>query len=252
MDLEQDLFLDIAEAGMFLGLDSVVFDHLVDGQYDRPGVVMLFHQALYHRGVFILRSRFPSASNFWVHFDRLTMENIESLGADVLAQTKPETYNFETFSAASSGKVTPMVIAIAALAEAAGKPDYLLNIEKSLKLAYLAGQIYDDLVDWMIDLEQRHVTFVLSQLIPEDIFRSDTWPTIDAVQESLSETWKDIGIFDTVLHYTDKSLSAVNNIDCKYYVDYLEYFIGLTKRQQQSSMARHLRKSIEPLITEKT
>ena len=47
--LEDEQYLQIAEAGTMFVLASIVLDHLVDGQAERQEQVALFHQALLPR-----------------------------------------------------------------------------------------------------------------------------------------------------------------------------------------------------------
>ena len=129
--LDKNFFLDFAEAGLFFGLASVIFDHLVDGQFTNPGLAILLHQAIFQLGARIYRKLFPSNAPFWLQYDRLTKEHIISLSKDVATQVNLRGLNLEDFAASASGKVSPMLIAVAAMAEAVDNPSLLQPIESS-------------------------------------------------------------------------------------------------------------------------
>ena len=75
-DLEDDSFLNIAEAGTMYVLASILLDHLVDGQADPQAEIILLQQAFWTHGVRLYRSQFASHSPFWMHFDRLAGDHL--------------------------------------------------------------------------------------------------------------------------------------------------------------------------------
>jgi hypothetical protein len=141
-----------------------------------------------------------------------------------------------------------MLISIAALAEINKNPSLLQPIEKSLKKAFEAIQIYDDLQDWKSDLEQHHVTYVLTQLVPDDALNSEHWPGVDKVEESINASWKDVDLYTMGITRINQAKDAVENIQCPQWLSYLDSYSESFKRDQQACMANRLKQAIKPLV----
>ena len=116
--LEDDTFLKLAEAGAMLYLSSIVLDHLVDGHLEESGAMALLYKALHDHGVSTLHNIFPRTSEFWSHFERLNVEHLRGLSAEVEARSKPKQFIRENMIVMAQGKVCPGVVTIAAMAEA--------------------------------------------------------------------------------------------------------------------------------------
>ncbi len=246
--LEDDIFLTVGEAGMFLGLSSVVLDHLVDGQTENPELMALFQRAFHNRSVSCLRKVFPSSSAFWDQYERLTREYLKSLGAEVETQSSPNLLTLENFREFAGGKVSPMVITIAALAEASDMFSVLEPIETSLRHSYIAGQIHDDILDWPSDLENRHLTFFLSRLASPDTWRGEEWPTVDEGYDVNNQEWLDVEYFGLVIEHFDLCIEAVEGIQCAAWIHYLEEYRGIAEEHQKSATASHLMRTLESVI----
>ena len=245
--LDGEDFVNISEAGLCLALASVVMDHLVDEQVGGPGLMLLFHQALYEHGISRYREIFPFPSSFWAQFDRLSREYTTSLGEEVGAQSNPSGFDFDTFARSASGKVSPMAITIAALAEATGEPELLGPIEKSMRHSYLAGQIHDDILDWRSDLQERHITYFLTCLAPPNAFKGDEWSSKGAFELINSKEWMDVNKFRLVLEWFNRAIEAVQGIECPGWLDYLQEYRRVAEQHQKAALARHLLKVVKQL-----
>jgi hypothetical protein len=247
-ELDDETLLGTAKAGAFIALASVVMDHLVDSQAHWPEAMTLFQHALYDRGIAELRALFPSTSGFWIQFDRLTKEYLSSLGAEIDAQLKPEQFSLENFLEFAGGKVSPMATTIAALAEASRQPAVLEPIETSFRHSFVAGQIHDDVLDWRLDVENRHLTFFLTRLSPLETWMKAEWPTIDELQTVNDAGWVDVDYFGVVIEQFDRSLEVVGGIQGSGWVDYLAEYRGVAEEHQKAAIARHLLRVLEPII----
>jgi len=141
-----------------------------------------------------------------------------------------------------------MPIVITAMAESVSEPSLLQPIESSQKFAIKVIQLNDDIKDWKKDLEQGHVSYVITQLIPVVSMRPGHWPEVAEVDKLLSSNWKDTNIFDIVLEQINLALEAVAGINCPAWKAYLEDYLDVSKQQQRAYLANHLKQAIQPLV----
>jgi hypothetical protein len=126
--LDDERFLAIAEGGALFVLASILLDHIVDRQADSPEAATLLHQALHTRGIECLRAALPASTSFWSHFERLSADHLTGLAAELDAQADISVMREETFIRMAHGKVSPIVVTLAALAEASGKAGVLPSL----------------------------------------------------------------------------------------------------------------------------
>jgi hypothetical protein len=162
--LEDSRRLQIAEAGAFYVLASVVLDHLVDHQAAEPGQQAIYHQALYSRAVSQYREVFPTTSRFWSDFQRLEAAHLAGLSIEIWAQSHPGDFSAQTLATIAQGKVAPIVTTLVALSHASGSPQHIPALEASLDHIAVASQLLDDIGDWQADVESRHLTYFLTRL----------------------------------------------------------------------------------------
>jgi hypothetical protein len=238
--LDDGRFLQIAEAGTMFVLASIVLDHLVDGQAEEQEQMALFHQALYWHGVSIYRSVFESSPDFWPHFNRLASDHLTGLAKELQAQFDPQTLSFEDLHKMAHGKVSPIVVTIAALSEASGQAEKLGPIETSLKHIAVASQLLDDIGDWRHDIEVGHVTYYLTCLAPVGTFGVESLPAIEDAQSKIDAEWIDVDHLEVVLDYLEDSIEAVQGIECPAWIDYVEGYRWQANEHLTTAMARHL------------
>ena len=246
--LDDERFLQIAEAGTVFVLASIVLDHLVDGQAEEQEQMTLFHQALYAHGISIYRAVFKSSSDFWVHFDRLASDHLAGLAKELQAQLDPQNLSLEDLHTMAHGKVSPIVVTSAALSEASGQPEKLGPIETSLKDISVASQLLDDIGDWKHDLEVGHVTYYLTRLAPTGCSGSVGLPSVKEAQSKIDAEWVDVNHLEMVLDLLDDSMDAVQRIECPAWIDYVGGYRWLTNEHLTTAMARHLVQKLRPLI----
>lgn len=233
-------FLDIAEAGACLTLASGVIDHLVDGQYEDPGLKTLLYAAFIERGTSLLRELFPPGAAFWHEFDRLNKRYIASLTAEVATQGSLQPIDYDHFCWFSGGKVSPMSITIAALAHAAGKPQLLDPIERSLQGSYVAGQLLDDVLDWEKDFAGQHVTFVLTSFAEAAGLPGAEWPERTALEDANHRKWADNAALDRSIGVFSLAIEAVADLDCPLWKRYLETYRSIAREHADRLMLAHL------------
>jgi hypothetical protein len=246
-ELEDEILLGIAEAGMCHVLASVILDHSVDGQFPLPEAVTLFHQALYAAAWQRYRILFPSSSPFWGHFDRLAAEHLQGLSLEVATQTDARLLTAENFPTMPYGKVAPIVTTIAALSEASGQPALLPFIEDSLKHIAVASQLLDDVGDWRDDLAGRHLTHFLTGLAPPETWEAEPWPTAETLQANIDAEWLDIDALTNVKQSLDLAIAAVKEVDCPAWVEYVHGYWERADGHQSRFVARHLYQALQPV-----
>jgi hypothetical protein len=246
--LDDERFLQIAEAGTMFVLASIILDHLVDGQAQEQEQMALFHQALYSHGISIYRSVFESSSDYWIHFERLASDHLAGLARELQAQLDPQDLTLEDLNTMAHGKVSPIVVTIAAMSEASGLPEKLDPIETSLKHISVASQLLDDIGDWRHDLEVGHVTYYLTRLAPAGSSGSVGLPSVEEAQSKIDADWIDVNHLEMVLDLLDDSTDAVRGIECPAWIDYIEGYRWLANEHLTTAMARHLVQKLRPLI----
>jgi hypothetical protein len=246
--LDDECFLQIAEAGTVFVLASIVLDHLVDGQAEEQEQMALFHQALYSHGISIYRAVFGASSDFWVYFERLASDHLAGLAKELQAQLDPQNLSLEDLNTMAHGKVSPIVVTIAALSEASRQPEKLGPIETSLKHISVASQLLDDIGDWKHDLEVGHVTYYLTRLAPTGSSGSVGLPSVEVAQSKIDAEWIDVNHLEMVLDLLDDSTYAVRGIECPAWIDYVGGYHWLANEHLTTAMARHLVQKLRPLI----
>jgi len=246
--VDDESFLEIAEAGMMFVLASIILDHLVDGQAVPPEEIALFHQALYGHGVAMYRKAMPSASPFWLHFDRLAHGHLTGLSAELESQSGHSHIGLDDLFSMAHGKVSPIITTIAALAFASGQPEVLSLIETSLKHIAVASQLLDDVGDWEHDLEAGHYTYFLSRLVSHEVWGGEDLPAVEELQTILEEEWNDVEHLRLVMGWLDDSLEAVQGLKCSAWVEYVEGYRTLTDKNLSLVMGHHLIHKLQPLV----
>jgi hypothetical protein len=217
--LEDDLFLEIAASGAFLYTGSVLLDHLIDGEITEPAGFNLLQRELWDRGISGFRRVFPNASPFWIRFDSLLRMHADALAAELHCQNHPEMMTLAQHKEIAAGKTSPAIITLAALTEETGKNKFFPALALSVRQYGIAMQFVDDLQDWEHDLENGHLTYVLSCIIPKDAWESPETrifrKTSDLITYSpiLLEHWR-MGI-----EAFDHSLASVYDLLCPGWTD---------------------------------
>ena len=240
--LDDDQFLNIAEAGAFWSLSAIVLDHLVDRQIENPPLGALFQLCLLQRSRALFREIFPLNSQFWLSMARYEAWYTWSLGVEVDAQQHPEEFTYEFFAESAQAKASTMLVTISAFSEATGQLQLLEPIEKSIRFLALAGQLYDDLVDWKLDLRNGHVTWVSRQFLPGSDWKPDGGSAAQQVEENLEENWQDLDILKDVASRFDQAEEAVRGINCPAWLKFIGGYREIILRDQRARAARYLRK----------
>ncbi len=248
-ELENEKFLNIAEAGAFISLSTVVLDHLVDQQSVNPALTTLFQGKLYQHGHSTFQEIFPNNSNFWESFHRYETDYYWALGVEVEAQTNPTIFTDETFVQSAKFKASPMLITIAALTEASGLSNLLEYIERSIQFCAVAGQLHDDILDCAPDLDNGHITRVLLQLLQGTEWKNDKRMPIEGLQSIIDKEWIDLVIFKEVIHWFDEAKQAVDGLNCPGWMRYLEEYQKIASGHQMACAANHLIHEFLPVVS---
>ncbi len=246
--LGDDTLLAIAGAGAFVVLASMVLDHLVDGQLEGREMLTLLHSALQQAGAERFRRLFPDSVSFWAYYERFSAEHLAGLATEVEARRQPASLTRERFEGTVPGKFAPIVVTLAALAEAAGRPDAIASMEASVKRLAVASQLLDDIGDAESDHAARHLTYYLAQLAPAERWLAPAWPDLAELRARIDATWHDTLHLRLVLNWLASAVEAVKGLDCPAWLTYLEYYRDLADRHLTASSARHLARSLRPLL----
>lgn len=246
--LDDDSIVELALGGGLVVLASVLLDHLVDGQAERPAEAALLRQALFEGGSARFRARLAADSGFWDAFDRLGAEHVAGLAQELEFRSRPEPVDQEAFDGLVERKFSPIVITMAAFCHLLDRPQWLVPIEASIKHLAVASQLLDDVGDWEEDLAGRHLTYFLSLLAPPEAWRAPRWPAAGELRQRIDEDWLDIEAMARVQRWLDRSLQAVEGLDCPGWRAYLGGYRALAEQHLARFKARHLLRAIEPLL----
>ncbi|MBO8132193.1 MAG: hypothetical protein H0Z29_11930 [Candidatus Marinimicrobia bacterium] len=130
---------------------------------------ILLLSSLQKRALSILYKIFGSDSEFWRYFHRYYLDY---LGAVLNEQNKHfdriSSYPFDEFKKIASGKSALAKTVTAALGILKGSEKEIEILDLSQDYFYIAYQLYDDLVDWKKDIENRQFSYILTKLIIEN------------------------------------------------------------------------------------
>ena len=246
--LDDTRFALIAEGGALLVLASILLDHIIDRQADQPEAAALLHQALHTRGIECLQAALPASTGFWGHFERLSADHLAGLALDLDAQADTSSMREESFIRMAHGKVSPIVVTLAALAEASGQPGVLRPLEASLKHIAVASQLLDDIGDWQEDIEARHVTYFLTQIPPYRNPQAMPPQIVDPLRAAIDADWLDVDYLQVTLDWLKKSVEAVSGLECPGWLEYVEGYRQLTDEHLTVAVARHLVRVLRPIV----
>ena len=144
-----------------------------------------------------------------------------------------------------------MLVTIAAYAEASGQPYLLKPIEESIQYCALAGQLYDDILDWQEDRLNGHITWVLLELMRGgDRNAESDFPSLTSGDNQV-RGWKDLVILNDVVNRFSQAEEAIKELNCPGWKRFLSGYRELVLKEQRASAARHLRNLLSPVIGEK-
>jgi hypothetical protein len=243
-ELEDTIFLDIAEAGACLVIASILLDHIVDGQAKPAEQTTLFHQSLKGHAFQTYQSVFPSDSVFWKTFFRLERDHIRGLGLEVQAQSTQAQVTWEILEQTAQGKVSPIIGTVAALSFALDRSELLDPIEQSLKHIAVASQLLDDIGDWRHDHEVGHQTYFLSEV------RSDLTASAGAadLQSAVDAAWLDVDHLHVVIEQLELSLEVLDELPCAEWHVYVAGYIELAEGHLARAVGSHLKSSVGALV----
>ena len=245
--LPYQTFLQIAEAGMYYVLASVVMDHILDGQAKPIEAMGLFHQALYERGISKYREVFSTPSSFWDHFERLSIDHLAGLSEEYVLQSQPQLIDREALIKMAYGKVSPIVTTIVGLTEALGQTAVLVPIETSLKHIAVASQLLDDIGDWKDDLQVGHMTYYLSCLDPNAAWLLTERPSMEECQRKIDDQWLDVEQMGEVIEGLNRSLEVVREVDCPIWIEYVNGYKTLANEHVKGFAARHILRILQQI-----
>lgn len=238
--LDDETFLNISEAGVCLLIASVINDHLADDQL--PGTVdaTQLAEALTARASILFEQQFPTDSEFWDHFERLTMEYRSALLIELRCRASPAQFTFAALKRTARGKICPGVITVAAMSIASAQADLLPALEESLKDVAVASQLVDDVHDWRADLAAGHLTYFLARLAPAEVWLVTDWPPTDAVERWVRVSQDDIQSLRRAGRALESAIHRVRDFYCPAWTQYIH-----TKRIEADQMlARVVAKAI--------
>jgi hypothetical protein len=244
--LDDECFLAISEAGMYLVLASVIQDHTVDNQNSDPETAALLHQAMFSAAISTYGPAFPRSSPFWTHFERLQDDHIRGLAKELEARGDPAALSEEGLTISAHGKVSPIVTTIAALAFASEQPQLLTPIERSLKHIAVASQLLDDIGDWQEDVRDKHLTRFLAQLGSTETWLAKEWPSVETLQDGIDGRWLDVFGLSQIKTWLEEALQDVDHLNCPGWKAYVQDYWDRANKNQMFLAARRLATVIGP------
>lgn len=247
-NLDDDIFVNIAEGGAFCSLAMIVKDHLVDHQVEDPKAMALFHQSLIEQNERVFRNVFDSKSPFWKYYQRLNERYLKGISTEIAAQKSPDLLDLDTFLTIVDGKVSPITIGLIALAIETDQEEIIGSIETSLKFAAAGTQLLDDIGDWETDAQLSHATYYLVQLSQGESWDRKKLLSVEELRSRLEADWVDIDHLNAVIEFLERAIAAVGSVKCTGWVEYLTSYIDLAKKHMKRASILHLERSLRPLV----
>ena len=239
-ELDDARFLDLAAAGGYFALASILLDHLIDQQVQQPTTTLLLARAFDHEGGRLLRKEFSSTAQFWDDFDRLFAEFLSALSLEQDIQLDPRKLAIENHLAMAQGKMCPMVIAVAALSSLTAQKDLLGRVELSLKYTFAAGQFHDDALDLEMDVSNEHATFLISQLTPPAVLEAQRRPTWEEVLAENEAAWLDVTHLESALTWYGKAVDVLGGLRCASWRAYLAQYTATARQHRKHFLSQHI------------
>lgn len=163
---------DLSLAGRFYATSLFLCDSLMD--HETKGfssvVASVNVTALQSEANQILYDLFPPNNNFWRHFRGFLRAYVEACLKEkefTIANRPWGEFSEELAIEIISGKDGFSRTAIAGLCELTGKDELFEPLTESIRHYYIGRQMYDDLIDWKIDLRDGSPSLVLARLLKD-------------------------------------------------------------------------------------
>ena len=262
-DLPQARFLVLAEAGAFLGIASVLLDHLNDDQLERPGAAFLLQQAFSSAGLAGLRQEIPASSPFWSHFDRLTELQLHGLALELELQGQPARFDDRSFRLIAEAKAAPVLIGLAALLYATtrglkdseGLPGMLDAVElsldaveRSLDALFQAGQMLDDVLDWREDLRSGHLTGFLARTSDKDLWEQAVDVRIERLEAVVRSGWLDIEDLQRAIERFGEAEESAAPLSCAAWMEFVRFYRSEAEEVKRRLVAERAGEKIKALV----
>lgn len=237
--LSDEQIRPIAVAGSYLGVSSLILDHLYDGQLDQPQTAVALQQALYDQAIHLFREHIDSSAVFWDHLDRLWSELQSSLSTERQLQIRPRLTTVEEFKATASAKAAPVAITVAALAEISNRFNGFEEVEGSLKKCGAVAQLDHDISDWRKDVRNRHMTFFLNWVIDSE--RMDNgWPTEQEIGKIIDDNSLDVKYLMLARDWCGQALAQAKRLGCQSWIHFIEVGAKHIEANLDRSLIRHI------------
>ena len=252
-DVGDEDFLNASQAGAFYVLSTVIMDHWIDNQGTQSEEKLLCIQSFQATAFRMFQRLFGQESIFWSDFYRLQGDHIQGIATEMKVLTSPGPVRREAFWALTGGKVAPMIMTILALCTLSGSDSAVIpQMEKALRYVSIGSQMLDDIEDWSSDLGQKHFTYFLSLVTQEHDWSEGTWPSEAEVQSEINRGWSDVANLQMAISWLEGSLGAVSSIESTGWDRYAKAYIKLADDHATAATAKHLRRTIKPLVQENT
>jgi hypothetical protein len=238
--LADEVFLDLTFAGGLVSLASVLIDHLIDGQAAQPQATADLRQVLLREGVLRLHAYFPWKAPFWDHFRRLHREHLCSLAIETGLQATPTTLSRADFVRMASGKVSPVMITVVALSLAAGNIDWIEPVERSLKQLFIAGQLHDDVLDWLEDLRENHLTYFLTSFLARESGSPHRLLREEEILVRLDRSWQDVNHLEQAIAGYRQALAVVDGLGCLAWTAQVNEYLATAEMHRSELMRAHV------------
>lgn len=239
-NVEDDVFITLAEAGASHILASIVMDHVIDYQVEDMVAMVLFHRAIYINSIMKFKEALPSNEKFWNSFDGLSKDHMDGLVIELSARMNPDLFTLDNFIKITHSKVSPFIIAIMAFLYAADQPSLCEQFASSLRYVSQASCLLDDMWDWKHDLERGHLTYFLTCLVPPEQRKETLLISKEHLQKHLDENWLDIEYFQSVIDWFDEAIIDVDAIDYPAWIEYIQGYREMAIDHAKIAMARKI------------
>jgi hypothetical protein len=93
-----------------------------------------------------------------------------------------------------------------------------------------------------------HVTYYLVQLSQMETWDGKYLPSVEELRSRLESDWADIENLNAVIDFLEKAITAIRDVDCAGWIEYLTSYIELAKKHMKRASIIHLERNLRPLV----
>ncbi len=223
--VDEDDLMIIALSGC-LYLDHIMInDSLIDQQQAYSALPIMLSSLLHEKAICLLQKMFAASSPFWGYLEQYHLEYTRAVFLEKERHVRAlSPYDAQEMERIARGKLALAKASTTALAIRANDISKLDFLTQSQDCFAIASQLYDDLLDWKEDWQQRRYSYLLSMLP----LQGDE--DLTTVGQVMYYSGAAEAVLQQSIGYVELALRHVQDLQCQEWKGVLESFRGRLDR----------------------